>query len=160
MYSSCAALLQLSTVLHACALSARLDRRAGRRHSRSSPPPAEQTRRRHPRSTLARTQAAAPPPEAAGAASDEAPRCSKRQRGEALPFAQQYDDVLEVGPLSKGLMTFGGRMPHNVYNKLRALYAEKFKQENRALYDEVGGREFAAKARRHFSEHCTLKVKS
>ena len=104
-------------------------------------------------------EAAAPPPEAAEAASDEAPRCSKRQRGEALPFEQQYDNVLDVGPLSKGLMTFGGRMPHNVYNKLRALYAEKFKEENRALYDEVGGRQFVQTARRHFSEHCTLKVK-
>ena len=75
-------------------------------------------------------------------------------------FQTNYEQVLEVGPLSEGLMTFGGRMPRDVYNELRKLWYDHFKSQNLQLWQDVPGLTFQAEARKSFASKCTPRQKA
>ena len=109
--------------------------------------------------------AAAPSPTApiAGQALTRARGKRKYKEGEReeyeahRKFGQTLHDVIASGPFFEGLMSFGGRIPKDVYNALRAKFVKEFKARNEESLADLPGRELNVLVRKKFSESCGWK---
>jgi len=76
----------------------------------------------------------------------------KALHAEQVEQREAFRDVIDVGPFSKGLMTFGGRLPNDVYNAMRSKFVTVWKAENAGAVQSLGAQEKYKLGRQEFAK--------
>ena len=91
------------------------------------------------------------------ARSKRPPTAQEQQEQKARNDFEKYmNDTIATGPFSEGLMSFGHRLPNEVYNAVRVRYCLDWKKNHPELVSESGSIEAQKLARASFAKDCTL----